>query len=198
MDYWKGLSIRLGTGGIAIVLCCICCVLQQMGDAQAVRPGNAGEAAVPPEMRTLYGLIGMWIAREHWEKAPGWSPGGEGTGIEKITSGPGGMSLIIDYESSSGPFATYSGHGILSWDVFDKCYRMAWSQPMLSGISIETGSYDGEHLVLTYKINESGRDYVVENVYSEMRADSFQVTSYMIGPGNQRMKTLTLALQRKR
>ncbi len=151
----------------------------------------------PAEIVRLGSLIGVWDAEEHWEKVEGFAPGGDGTGVYTVADGPGSMSVLIDYKAMSGPFPTYTGHGILSWELDTKLYRMAWAQPIWPGVSIETGHFDGPDLILSYEIVEMGKKYVVRNDYSDWTAGSLTITSHLIDISGREIKTLTMKLKRR-
>jgi hypothetical protein len=126
------------------------------------------QPVIGPELRLILDLAGDWDSTEMWEKVEGVSPGGKGTGKQTVRVGPGGLSVIVDYESHTGPFPDYRGHGVLSWEHDEKIYRMAWAQNVTPGISIETGGMEGENLVTSYEISEHGQKYIVRNVYSDI------------------------------
>ncbi len=151
----------------------------------------------PAEIVRLKSMIGTWDAAEHWEKVEGFAPGGDGKGIYTVVDGPGGMSVIIDYKATSGPFPTYTGHGILSWELDQKVYRMAWAQPIWPGVSIETGRFEGPELILSYEIEEMGQKYVVKNEYTEWTDTSLNITSHLIDITGRQIKTLTMVLKKR-
>jgi hypothetical protein len=151
----------------------------------------------PAQLLRLGSLIGTWDADEHWEKVEGFAPGGDGTGVYTVTDGPGSMSVIIDYKAISGPFPTYTGHGILSWELDQKIYRMAWAQPIWPGVSIETGKFEGDDLILSYEIVEMGKKYVVKNDYSDWTQTSLTITSHLIDLDGKHIKTLTMRLKKR-
>jgi hypothetical protein len=152
----------------------------------------------PSEIVRLKSMIGTWDALEHWEKVEGFAPGGDGKGIYTVADGPGGMSILIDYKAISGPFPTYSGHGILSWELDQKVYRMAWVQPIVPGVSIETGRFEGPELILSYEIEEKmGQKYVVKNEYTDWTDTTLTITSHLIDVTGRPIKTLTMTLKKR-
>lgn len=174
----------------------------QPGQSKPNRQGNPFASIphmkVPAEMERLTSMAGVWDAKEHWEHVEGFAPGGEGTGTETITAGPGAMSLIFDYKATGGPFPMYTAHGMLSWELDLKAYRMAWAQPIWPGISIESGHFEGEDLILSYEIMEMGQKYIAKNIYSGLSPNSFRITSYLIDSEGTSTKTVTLDLTRRR
>jgi hypothetical protein len=153
---------------------------------------------VPAEMERLRYMIGVWDVKEHWEHVEGFAPGGDGTAVETITSGPGGMSFIMDYKATGGPFPMYVAHGMLSWELDLKAYRMAWAQPIWPGISIESGHFEGDDLILSYEIVEMGQKYIAKNIYTNLTENSFRIVSYLIDSEGTSTKTVSLELNRRR
>jgi hypothetical protein len=151
----------------------------------------------PSQQMRLSPLIGIWDAEERWEKVEGFAPGGDGRGVYTVSDGPGSMSILIDYKATSGPFPTYVGHGMLSWELDQKLYRMAWAQPIWPGLAIETGRFEGSDLVMSYEIFEMGKKYVVRNVYSDWAPNSVTITSELIETSGREVKTLTMKLKRR-
>jgi hypothetical protein len=83
----------------------------------------AQERAPSSEMNRLARLfVGSWTTNEQHEPgviAPG---GGFGKGAEKVALGPGGRSLVADYESVD-PSGKFLSHGIMWWDATKQAYR---------------------------------------------------------------------------
>jgi hypothetical protein len=198
-------SRRLPTQALVIAAVYLL-VLASVAAAQDMGSNPSGEkspfASVPhpkppAEVVRLGTLIGTWTAEEHWEKVEGFAPGGDGVGVYTVTDGPGSMSIVIDYKAISGPFPTYTGHGILSWELDQKLYRMAWAQPIWPGVSIETGRFEGPDLILSYEIVEMGKKYVVRNAYSEWTPNSLTITSHLIDLDGSKINTLTMKLKKR-
>lgn len=156
---------------------------------------------VPPPPRQLdrfKALIGTWDTKEHWEVLEGFSPGGEGTGVETFAEGPGGQSVIMDYKTLTGVFPSYTGHGIISWELDQQIYRMSFAQSVVSGISVEVGKVDGDNIIMTYDIVEFGKKYVVNNIYSDWKPDSFKITSYFVDTNGKAAKSVTVELTKRK
>jgi hypothetical protein len=152
-----------------------------------------------PQIERLFGLIGTWDAVEQWEKVPGMTPGGRGTGVQVVTKGPGEMSVISSYMSVTGPFPDYRAHGITSWEPEEKVYRAAWAQNIMPGVSVETGALDEDkNLVMSYDISERGKKYTVKNVYSEVTPTSYTLTSiYVDKATGEPQKNLTIHFKKR-
>src|SRR5215813_5763125 len=86
--------------------------------AQESTQRTQSTASVPkssPEMDKLAFLIGTWSAADIYEKSPINPNDGQGSGLYKTISGPGGFSLLTDYQYT-GPHGESIGHQILTWD----------------------------------------------------------------------------------
>ena len=152
----------------------------------------------PPQLERFKKLIGTWDTKEHWEVLAGFSPGGEGTGVETVTEGPGGQSVIVDYRTLTGVFPGYTGHGLISWELYERMYRMVFVQSVYPGISVEAGKVEGDTLTLTYEIFEFGEKYTVNNVYSDWKPDSFKITTWFVKTNGQPAKSVTIELTRRK
>lgn len=152
-----------------------------------------------PELDRLLALLGTWDAAEEWEKVPGISPGGKGTGLQVVAQGPGEMSVLFSYMSISGPFPDYRAHGIVSWEPQEKIYRGAWAQNIMPGVSVEAGQIGQDsNLVMSYEITEHDRKYIVRNVYSAMTPNSYVLTTFYVDKETGKpMKNLTIQFTKR-
>lgn len=170
---------------------------QSKTGAEPVTMRSMPKPVIGPELHLVLDLVGNWASTEAWEKVEDVSPGGMGTGKQIVRLGPGGLSIVMDYESMTGPFPDYRGHGILSWEHDEKIYRMAWAQNVTPGISIEVGRVEDGNLVTSYEITEHGQKYIVRNVYSDRKPDSYTLTTYYVDRQGKQTKNLTLKFRRQ-
>lgn len=152
----------------------------------------------PPQLDRFKKLIGTWDTKEHWEVLAGFSPGGEGTGVETFTEGAGGQSVMIDYKTLTGVFPGYTGHGVISWELYERMYRMAFVQSVYPGVSIENGKIEGDTLTLSYEIFEFGEKYTVNNIYTDWKPDYFKVTTWFVKTNGNPAKSVTIELTRRK
>src|SRR5262245_48896621 len=68
-----------------------------------------------PEMDRLAFLVGTWHAADKYEKTAFNPNGGEGSGSYQTIVGPGGFSVLTDYQYEA-PHGRSSGHQVLAWD----------------------------------------------------------------------------------
>lgn len=72
-----------------------------------------------PEMDRLKFLLGTWDVDAEYAKSPMIPQGGKVPGWCKAQLGPGGFSIVADFEAN-GPFGKEIGHQVLSWDPKQK------------------------------------------------------------------------------
>jgi len=166
-------------------------------DAKTAKTGNNGQMEgmkrmpVPPEARELRKLVGTWKSTDTYEKIEGMMPGGEGESINKTESGPGGYSIVMHMQSLTGPMAKFRGLGVLAWNPDEKVYKMAWVESAMPGLMIETGTMEGNDLVLRGEVQMMGKTYKVRDVMSDMTPTSYTLNSYMDdGSGEKHVMTV--------
>src|SRR5215470_4183519 len=84
-----------------------------------------GESPKPaPEMEKLVKLwAGRWTTVEIFEPSDELPKGKQDKGAETMRAGPGGLSLIGDYESHGAQF----GHLVVTWIPAEKVYKSYWT-----------------------------------------------------------------------
>lgn len=103
------------------------------------------------EHKQLEQLSGLWNGTETMHPSP-WSPtpsAAEGTMRARVALG--GFALIADYEQSCGGKATFSGHGVYTWDGHAKQVVLHWFDCMGQGAEEFRGSWQGSRLQLDSK-----------------------------------------------
>ena len=111
---------------LLVVLAGFCCLALAQDAAAPAKPKAAkaaGQAqAMPmskpaPEMTKLVKtLSGNWTVAEKMEPGPMAPNGAMGKGTAKFWAGPGGMSLIENYQSSGAMGGSFKGMGTWWWD----------------------------------------------------------------------------------
>jgi len=140
-----------------------------------------------PEMEKLTkALAGNWLIQEKVFPGPFAPQGGSGRGSESIKRGPGGFSLLMDYQGSAlGPF---SGHGVATWSPATKQYETAWVDSFTpGGIFTMTGKWEGDKLVFTGVDMSTGSPLQTRHTYSNITPTSFTYTMEM-GPSADKMQ----------
>ena len=95
-------------------------------------------------------LAGQWSGQERIAPSP-WDPkGGTATGYSDNRIALDGFVLVHDYEQQRNGATTFRGHGVLSFDPQEQCYRMHWWDSMGSPVNAFKGNFEGQVLKMTY------------------------------------------------
>ena len=84
---------------------------------------------VPPEMNKLYPRIGKWQATIRALPSPGSPQGGVDNGVMTIEKGPGGFSIVQDFQSH-GASGHLVGQSTTWWDESTGSYKSVWCDNM--------------------------------------------------------------------
>lgn len=154
--------------------------------AEAPKPG--------PEMDRLKPFIGSFRVDEHFS-GPG-APSVTGAGFSRVSLGPGGFTLLIDYTTLSGPAHGMKGHGVLGWDAGANTYKQAWVDSMAPSIEVATGTWVGDNLVLNGSGTLNGKAIQSRTTLSAITADGFTVTGEVSMDGGPMQKVIELVHHR--
>jgi hypothetical protein len=157
-------------------------------------PTSTQQAPAPaPEFEKIAKLfMGRWRVTEKHEPSPWLANGGQGAGMETVTFGPGRISLIADYRSS-GPMGPFQGHAIFTWDGQAKIYRSAWTDNLGGMLSIRTGKFEGNDLIMTGTDNINGQMTDFRESYTNFSNDGFTFAMDMSPAGKKEWKrTMTI------
>jgi len=148
------------------------------------------ESAKPaPEMERLIKMwSGHWTTVEQFEPSDEMPKGKQDKGAETMRPGPGGLSLIGDYESHGAPF----GHMVVTWIPKEKVYKSYWTDLSQPGVSVSTGKWEGDKLVFTSVDESTGRKLEARDTYSEITPTSFTDTLESGPVGGPMKKILTV------
>jgi|GEM_PF-1539584 len=142
-----------------------------------------------PEMERLIKMwAGHWTTVEQFEPSDEMPRGKQDKGAETMRPGPGGLSLIGDYESHDAPF----GHLVVTWIPKEKVYKAYWHDLSQPGVSISTGRWEGDKLVFTSVDESSGTKLEVRDTYSDFTPTSFTDTLEAGPLGGPMKKILTV------
>ena len=106
---------------------------------QAPQPG--------PEMQRLNFLLGDWTMDGEYLKSPMTGNGAKQTGLYKAHLGPGGFSIIADFEADS-TLDNEIGHELFTWDPKKDAYTTVTVGNGFPGAIIGTAKWEGDNLVL--------------------------------------------------
>jgi hypothetical protein len=155
-------------------------------------PTNTSQPpAAAPEFEKVAKLFaGRWRTMEKHEPSQ-WLPnGGQGSGMETITYGPGRYSLVLDYRSS-GSLGPFQGHAMFMWDATAKKYRSAWTDSISAGtLSLRSGNWEGNDLVMTGTDEANGTKTDFREVFTDFKDNGFTFYMEMSPAGKKQWKRL--------
>ncbi len=146
------------------------------GNAEA-RAAKTPELA--PEMQKLGFLVGDWHYTNKFEKSKMMPDGGTSEGTYRATIGPGGHSILTDFEETTGPMAGSAGHEVFTWDAAKSslvAYAFSSDAP---GCFTRTGAWEKDQLVFTREMDAGGKTVHMRFVYTEARPDAITIEVYM-------------------
>jgi hypothetical protein len=133
-------------------------LLRVRAEQSKEKPVAAQEMAVPkpgPEMDKMKFLLGTWETKGGYEKSTMFPEGGAQTGWYKAQLGPGGFSLLADFEAD-GPLGREIGHEIITWDPKQNAYATIVVGNAFPGANIGTSKWEGEVLVTVHEFEYNG------------------------------------------
>lgn len=143
---------------------------QQSKDKSASPP----EMQIPkpgPEMEKLKFLLGTWETKGGYEKSPMLPEGGAQSGWYKAQLGPGGFSILADFEAD-GPLGKETGHEIITWDPKQNAYTTIVVGNGFPGANIGTSKWEGPDLVTVHDFDYNGMKIHLRSVYSHIQEKS--------------------------
>ncbi|HUS20044.1 MAG TPA: DUF1579 family protein [Terriglobales bacterium] len=153
-------------------------------------PAASAPFAMPkpaPEIERITNMLqGRWETEEKHEPSEIVPQGGTGKGVEAIRPGPGGLSLISEYQSE-GPGGIFAGFGLMTWDSAAKVYHIHWTDNTAPGVSVMTGKWEGKDLVFTGSETMMGKKLFSRHAFTELAPTTFIYTIDM-GPALTQLK----------
>jgi len=149
---------------------------QSSSDKPASPP--AIEAPQPgPEMQRLNFLLGDWTMDGEYLKSPMTGNGAKQTGWYKAHLGPGGFSVIADFEADS-TLDNEIGHELLTWDPKKDAYTTVTVGNGFPGAIIGIAKWEGDNLVIQTEFAKMH----MRAVYSHVEEKTIQIEeSYQTG-----------------
>jgi hypothetical protein len=136
---------------------------------QAPQPG--------PEMQRLNFLVGDWTMDGEYLKSPMTGDGAKQTGWYKAHLGPGGFSIIADFEADT-TLDTEIGHEVLTWDPKKDAYTTVTVGNGFPGAIVGTAKWEGDNLVIQTEFAKMH----MRAVYSHVGDKTIQIEeSYQAG-----------------
>jgi hypothetical protein len=134
-----------------------------------------------PEMERLKFLIGNWDMTAEYVKSPMMPAGGKETGTYKAQLGPGGYSIIADFEAD-GPIGKEIGHEIFAWDPKQKAYIVFTVGNSFPGAVTGTSHWEGDNLVTEMQFEEGSASMHSRATYSNIMEKSVHMEESFRGP----------------
>ena len=144
--------------------------------------------------RLIHALSGSWkitLSLAPNEKMP---KGGTGAGEETWRAGPGGLSVIEEYQST-GSEGDVSGLGIFWPDNPPATMRVLWcdtTTPDGCALLNRPARWDGNQLVIENISELDGKRFTFRELFSEITAESFTQTIYEGESGARLKPTVTI------
>ena len=171
-------AIRIGLAALLFA------ALPRTGAAQNKETSSPTKTSqLAPELEKLSFVIGEWHYTEKYEKSRMMPEGGTSEGIYRATVGPGGHSILTDFEEKSGPMVGAAAHEVITWDAEKSNYAAYAFVSDGPGCFTRTGNWEKDQLVFTREMNARGKAVRMRFVYTEARPDSIVIEVY-VAPGD--------------
>ena len=164
--------------------------MENKGGPPPVKPG--------PEITKLIKMFsGSWTSAEKVEPSPMAPNGATGAGTATFKPGPGGMSLIEEYESPHGSMGPFRGHGVTWWDAKAGAFKGTWCDTMMSDCMLSSMKWQGDKLVgAPYPMDQGGQKIVMTSQYSDIKPDVITFEMGMGPTAEQAKKSMTIVYTR--
>lgn len=103
--------------------------------------------------------------------------GGKQTGWYKALPGPGGFSIIADFEAD-GPLGKEIGHQVIAWDPRQNAYQVV-TVGNFPGAIIGTSRWEGANLVSNWELNLDGEAFHSHSTYSNIQEKSVHMEEFI-------------------
>jgi hypothetical protein len=133
---------------------------------QAPQPG--------PEMQRLNFLVGDWTLDGEYLKTAVTGNGAKQTGWYKAHLGPGGFSIITDFEADS-TLDNEIGHELLTWDPKKDAYTTVTVGNGFPGAIIGIAKWEGDNLVVQTEFGTGAAMMHIRAVYSHVGEKTIQI-----------------------
>lgn len=145
-----------------------------------VSKAPAQEMSIPkpgPEMERVKFLIGTWDLKAEYVKSAMMPQGGKAAGWYKAQAGPGGFSVIADFEED-GPLGKEVGHQIFTWDPRKNAYTVVTVGNGFPGAIVGRAHWEGDNLITEADFDLGGAKMSNRSVYS-VRGTSVHIEESM-------------------
>ena len=162
---------------------------------KAKAPAGMPAMKPSPEIQKLAkAMVGSYTTKETHDPGGFIPNGGTGTGEARFTLGPGGNSIIENYQSKSGPMGgKFRGHGVVWYDAKAGGYRSVWCDSMspmceVGGVS----KWEGNNLVGTTDSEMMGKKVSYKETMSNLSPQGFKMDMEMSTEGSPMKHVLSI------
>jgi hypothetical protein len=131
-----------------------------------------------PEMDRIKFLIGRWNTDSEYEKTPMIPEGGKSMGWYEARLGPGGFSVIADFEEN-GPLGPEIGQEVISWDPKQGAYTVVTVGNAFPGTVIGKSRWEGDKLVTEHDFVRNGTTMHLRSEYSDIKDHSTHIEEFV-------------------
>jgi hypothetical protein len=159
---------RFFQGSLGLLLLVATAVAEPSPAAPAVRLTMPG-----PGAQNL--MLGTWTIRVRHEPSPEQPKGAQGVGTEVWRPGPGGRSVIEEYDERTAT-GSLEGIGIAWWDEKEKGLRVVWCDSQDPGACRQyqnVARWQGNSLVQTEESEVDGKPLVIRETFTDITSSSF-------------------------
>jgi hypothetical protein len=127
-----------------------------------------------PQMDKMKFLVGLWDYKGEYKKSEMVPDGGKESGWYKAQLGPGGFSVIADFDVD-GPVGKEIGHELIAWDPGEKAYKVYIAGNSFPGVVAGTGRWEGPDFVITSEFNYGGMKITLRSKYTDIQPGSVAI-----------------------
>lgn len=177
-------SLRLAALSMALLIASFAAARAMQSASQDQKQdakSSAAQMAAPqpgPEMEKLRFLLGSWDWDAEYLKSPMMPNGQKQKGWYKAQLGPGGFSLIADFDADSGDHHEI-GHEVISWDPAKNNYTTVTVGNGFPGAVVGAAHWEGDKLVTEYAFGDAH----LRSVYSNIQPNSTHMEDYYLAAG---------------
>ncbi|HEY1435173.1 MAG TPA: DUF1579 family protein [Thermoanaerobaculia bacterium] len=144
-------------------------------------------AAPAAEIRKLAALSGTWNFEETWAQPERYKrgayegvPGAGGSGTLTARPGPGGFSVLFDYDGRN-PMGHVTALDVLSWDPARRVFELDEIHSAFPGVLHLTGRFEKGDLVFRGEDARTGPRRALRVVWKGLGEDTWTITSAAAG-----------------
>ncbi len=155
------------------------------------------------EMKKLSVLLGAWEFTEAWREPVRYKrgeyegvPGEGGSGTLTVRPGPGGFSLVLDYDARN-PMGRVTALAVLAWDPARRVYELDEIHSAFPAVLHLTGRFEKGDLVFRGRSGRTGEEGAVRLVWKGLGQDAWTATLSGAGEGGRMERVWSMELSRK-